>query len=190
MNSSPLFYGDQIRLTALRPDDAPTMMRWYEDGEFGRLFDANPAFPKSERSLTKWFDDSDRDQSSFAMAIRLLYSDELIGYADIDGIQWTHRVGWMSIGIGNPANRGRGYGGEALRLMLRFAFHELNLHRLQLTVFAYNEAAIRLYERLGFQREGVYREFLLRDGQRYDMFLYGLLAREWVALRGTGPKMR
>ena len=70
---------------------------------------------------------------------------------------------------------------EALRLMLRFAFHELNLHRLQLTVFAYNEAAIRLYERLGFQREGAFREYLLRDGKRYDMLLYGLLAREWEA---------
>ena len=57
-----------------------------------------------------------------------------------------------------------------MRLALRFAFHELNLHRLQLTVFGYNEAAIRLYERLGFTREGhVPRIHLLRDGQRYDM---------------------
>ncbi len=181
MNSASMFYGERVRLTALRPDDAQTMMRWYEDGEFARLFDANPAFPKTERELTRWFEESDRDHNAFALAIRLLYSDDLIGYVDVDGIQWTHRCGWMSIGIGSPTHRGKGFGSEALHLTLRFAFHELNLHRLQLSVFAYNDAAIRLYERLGFKREGAFREYLLRDGQRYDMLLYGLLASEWEA---------
>ena len=61
------------------------------------------------------------------------------------------------------------------------AFGELNLHRVQLTVFAYNERAIALYEKLGFVREGVYREFMACDGVRYDMYLYGLLRREWEA---------
>ena len=60
----------------------------------------------------------------------------------------------------------------------------MNLHRVQLTVFAYNERALALYERLGFQREGVYREFIQRDGVRYDMYLYGLLRREWEAQAG------
>jgi RimJ/RimL family protein N-acetyltransferase len=181
MNSSSLFFGERVRLTALRPDDAQTMTHWYEDGEFGRLFDASAAFPKTERSIVKWLDEADRDQNSYALAIRQLYGDDLIGYVDISGIQWTHGTGWLAIGIGSPAHRGKGYGSEALSLALRFAFHELNLHRLQLTVFGYNQAAMRLYERLGFQREGVYREFLLRDGQRYDMLLYGLLVREWEA---------
>lgn len=181
MTATSLFYGERVRLTALRPDDAQTMARWYEDGEFGRLFDANPSFPKTDTALSRWMDNTERDKDAFALAIRLLYSDDMIGYVDIDGIQWTNRCGWMAIGIGSPANRRKGYGKEAMQLALRFAFHELNLHRIQLSVFSYNEAAIRLYEGLGFQREGVFREFILRDGQRYDMILYGILAREWAA---------
>ncbi len=181
MNSANLFYGEHVRLTALRPDDAQTMVRWYEDGEFARLFDANPAYPKTDSALSKWLQDLDRDKDLFAFAIRLLYSDDLIGYIDIDGIQWAHRCGWLTIGIGSTDHRRKGYGSEAMQLMLRFAFHELNLHRLQLTVFGYNQPAIWLYEKLGFQREGAFREFLLRDGQRYDMLIYGLLAREWEA---------
>ncbi|MDW2877477.1 MULTISPECIES: GNAT family N-acetyltransferase [Bacillaceae] len=55
----------------------------------------------------------------------------------------------------------------------------MNLHRLQLTVFSYNSRAIRLYEKFGFKKEGAFREFMERNGQRYDMFLYGLLRREW-----------
>jgi len=75
-----------------------------------------------------------------------------------------------------------------MQLALQFAFNELNLHRLQLTVFSYNDRAIALYEKLGFQREGVYREFLQRDGERHDMYLYGLLLREWQELQKVKNK--
>ncbi len=183
-----LFDGARVRLTALRPDDAKTMAHWYEDGKFGRFFDTNPAAPRTESAVSKWLDSSERDKDSFALAIRLLYSDDLIGYIDVDGIQWTHRCGWLAMAIGDPANRRKGYGAEALALMLHFAFYELNLHRLQLTVFSYNEGAIKLYEKIGFTREGSFREYLLRDGKRYDMFLYGLLASEWEQKRAKPSK--
>ncbi|WP_291634364.1 GNAT family protein, partial [Clostridium sp.] len=80
-------------------------------------------------------------------------------------------------------NRGRGYAKEALRLTIDFGFEELNLHRIELTVLEYNEPAIKLYERLGFKREGVYREFIHRDGKRYDMYLYGMLRPEWDSMQ-------
>lgn len=181
-----LFIGERVRLTALRPGDAQTLAHWYEDGDFSRLFDAHPAYPKTESTLVKWMDSADRDRDAVALAIRLLYSDDLLGYVEIDGIQWTHGCGWLAIGIGSPSHRKKGYGTEAMQLVLRFAFHELNLHRIQLSVFSYNTAAIRLYERLGFTREGTFREYLLRDGKRHDMILYGLLAREWEALNAPG----
>jgi RimJ/RimL family protein N-acetyltransferase len=85
----------------------------------------------------------------------------------------------MSYCIGDPANRGQGYGYEATQLALAFAFHELNLHRVTLTVFDYNQPSIALAEKLGFRREGVFREFLQRDGQRHNMILFGLLRHEW-----------
>jgi RimJ/RimL family protein N-acetyltransferase len=72
-----------------------------------------------------------------------------------------------------------------MTLALDFAFKELNLHRIQLTVYSYNTRAIRMYEKLGFQLEGNYREYLLRDGQHYDMLLYGLLSHEWLGLKNV-----
>jgi RimJ/RimL family protein N-acetyltransferase len=72
-----------------------------------------------------------------------------------------------------------------MTLALDFAFKELNLHRIQLTVYSYNPRAIRMYEKLGFQLEGTYREFLLRDGQHYDMLLYGLLSHEWLGSKNV-----
>lgn len=179
MDDQALFADSMIRLAALTHDDLPTIARWYDDATFARLFDARPARPRSVADLTQWLDEQRAATNGVTLAIRLHTDDTLIGYVEIDGILWAQRVGGLAIAIGKPEQRGRGYGRAAMRLALRYAFGELNLHRLQLTVFSYNSAAIALYEQLGFTREGVYREFLERDGQRHDMYLYGLLRREW-----------
>ena len=184
MTDSPLypgnlFSGPRVRLTAVRPDDVPAVTRWYEDSEFSRQYDASPAFPRPAARVHNYLFEPEKSESAFRFGIRLHHSDDLIGLVDLDSIVWTSGVGWLAIGIGEPLYRGQGYGSEAMALLLRFAFHELNLHRVQLTVFSYNLRAIHLYERLGFVREGVMREFLYRDRQRFDVLLYGLLAREW-----------
>ena len=179
MAPSTLLRGSRVRLTALTQDDLPTVAEWHQNAEFLRLLDALPAYPKTETSLAQWLDDTDKATDTFLFAIRSLDSDTPIGYVELDGILWIHRVSGVSIAIGEAQHWGKGYGSEAMQLVLRFAFDELNLHRVQLTVFSYNERAIALYEKLGFQREGVYREHLQRDGRRYDMYLYGLLRSEW-----------
>ena len=181
MVPSNLLRGAKVRLTALTSADLPMIARWHQDADFLRLFDALPAYPKTETALARWLEERHKATDAFLFAVRLLESDDLIGYLELDGILWPHQVGWVSIAVGERAQRGKGYGYEAMQLALAFAFHELNLHRVQLTVFSYNQRAIALYERLGFQREGTEREFLQRDGQRYDMYLYGLLRREWEA---------
>lgn len=179
MLTSTLFEGDKVRLTPLTSNDAPVLARWQEDADYLRLLDAEPAFPKSEQQLTDWLHDRRRSRDSYLFGIHTRADDTLIGFVELGDILWTHRASWLAIGIGERLYRGQGYGYDAMRLVLDFAFKELNLHRVQLTVFEYNEPAIALYEKLGFQREGTYREFMQRDGQRYDMYLYGLLAGEW-----------
>jgi RimJ/RimL family protein N-acetyltransferase len=176
-----LLQGGRVWLTALSRTDAPTLARWEYDTEFLRLLDTNPARPRSEDEISRWLDTMARSRDDFVFGIRLLDTDELIGWAELDGVDWVHRTTSIGIGIGNRSYWDHGYGTEALRLLLRFAFHELNLYRIYLTVFSYNLRALRVYEKLGFQREGCYREHLERDGQRHDMLLYGLLRSEWAA---------
>jgi RimJ/RimL family protein N-acetyltransferase len=179
MTLPSLFHGERVKLTALKPEDAPVMLHWYENGEFARLWDSRPARPSTENQLVRWIEERAKHTETYDFAIRLKENGELIGYVELDDIEWPHQTAWLSVGIGDPANRGQGYGYEATEMVLRFAFHELNLHRVQLTVFSYNEAAIKLYERAGFVREGTFREFLQRDGKRHDMYLCGLLRSEW-----------
>jgi RimJ/RimL family protein N-acetyltransferase len=183
MASTDVLRGKRIRLTAFTKEDMGTVRQWYEDAEYLRLFDASPAYPQSVEQLEAQLSEAQKNKDSYSFAARPLDSESLIGLVELE-VLWAHQNAWLSIGIGDPANRGKGYGSEMLQLVLRFGFHELNLHRIQLTVFGYNTAAIAFYEKAGFQYEGTHREFLRRDGRWHDMLLYGLLSHEWEARQG------
>jgi RimJ/RimL family protein N-acetyltransferase len=174
--------GARIRLTAMTESDAAPLARWQGDAVFLRMLDAVPAAPRSEPQLAEWIKSASASApNGFLFGIRPLAHDDLLGYIELDGILWNQGMSWISIALGTAEHRGQGFGSEALALALRFAFDELNLRRVQLTVFSYNTRAIATYERLGFTHEGTFREALLRDGQTHDMLLYGLLRREWAA---------
>ncbi|CEG21652.1 Spermidine N(1)-acetyltransferase [Planococcus massiliensis] len=170
-----MFIGEKIRLTAMRAEDLPEYRKWNSEAGFGRNYNSSPIREIPEKQAEEWLhENSDRD---FRFAIRPLENENFMGVYAIEDIAWSHRVGWLSIALGSDY-QGSGCGTEAMKLLMNYAWNELNLHRLQLTVFEYNKPAIAIYEKLGFQKEGVFREFLQRDGKRFDMYLYGKLASE------------
>ncbi|MFE8700298.1 GNAT family N-acetyltransferase [Cytobacillus sp. FJAT-54145] len=177
MLTNKLLSSKNIKLSHFSQEDLDTIQSWYGNEQTMRHFDAIPMKPKTEEEIKNWLSSTSKD--TYRFAIRLNGTNELIGLAELDGILWSHRTSWVSILIGNEGHWGKGYGKEAMRCIINYAFNELNLFRLQLTVFSYNERAIPLYENLGFKKEGSYRQFLERDGVRYDMHLYGLLRTEW-----------
>jgi RimJ/RimL family protein N-acetyltransferase len=97
-------------------------------------------------------------------------------------VRWNHGDCWLGIGLGEREYWGKGYGSDALRLILRYAFQELGLQRVTLTVFEYNPRAIRSYEKVGFIHEGRCRKAIHRDGERADLLVMGILRQEWLEL--------
>lgn len=182
MPACDILKGTHVYLAAITEEDVTAITRWYQDAAFLRLLDARPAAPRTSAQVREEFEAAQKSHNDYTFAVRLLATGEPIGFVEIDGILWAHRTAGLGAGLGSAEHRGKGYGTEACRLALDFAFNELNLHRITGTVFSYNAASLRMCERLGFQREGVFREFLERGGQRYDMILLGLLQREWRAL--------
>jgi RimJ/RimL family protein N-acetyltransferase len=181
--------GERVRLASIREADIDAIIAWDDDPEFLRMLHSGPAYPRPEAAQREWWAERLKKKDEYHFAIRLLDNDRPIGTFHIEDIEWPHRVAWFSIGIGDRSARGKGYGREALALGIAFAFDDLNLHRLSLSVFAYNEPAVRLYQRLGFTHEGTFREYLQRDGQRHDMLLFGLLAYEWRRRLPPGPSL-
>ena len=176
--------GQKVRLGTYKEEDYELMAEWFQDSYFLRHLDAIAARPLNAAQVKKKIESALESNNGFTFAVRKIDTDEIVGMADVEAILWNQGVTWVSLGMGTE-HRGKGYGREALTMLIDYAFQELNLRRVQLTVFAYNAPGIHLYESLGFVQEGRYREFLQRDGQTYDMILYGLLRREWEARRNA-----
>ncbi|MEW5872170.1 MAG: GNAT family protein [Chloroflexota bacterium] len=193
-----LFQGPHICLGPIDHEkDAEVEARWTHDASYLRLLSLKPALPASPAQIKKRYEAIEKEQEQnnlFYFTIRLrpaelapeaeepsVAAQPLIGFARLDRIEWTNGNGYIQIGIGDPQDRQQGYGSEALRLLLRFAFGELNLHRLTVQVPEYNPAALRLFQKAGFVEEVRRRQALNRDGRRWDLLHLGLLSSEWEA---------
>ncbi len=183
-----IFRGELVRLTTEDPDIASKdLSRWARDSEYTRLLDSPPAMLWSAKKIQSWIE---RDLESglpdgYYFEIRAIQEDRMIGYIQLFGLSWVHGDAWLGIGLGDRAYWGKGYGTDALRVMLRYVFTELNLRRVTLGVFAYNPRAIKAYEKAGFKEEGRLRQYVLREGQRNDMVVMGALREEWLLSNGA-----
>ncbi len=175
-----LFRGTLVRLVAPSEDDAPILARWSEDAGYLRAMDSDYARPVSPQEFAFRLSPEQADPNRLEFHIRTLADDRLIGFVALHSVEWNNGVALLAIGIGEPRYRGRGYGTDALQLILRYAFQELNLYRVGLDVIASNERALHTYEKLGFRREGTMRGAVLRDGRRTDRIYMGILRDEWA----------
>jgi RimJ/RimL family protein N-acetyltransferase len=181
-----LFEGQDVRLGPIDHEKDPEVeSRWTHDSEFMRLMETSPARPLSAAMIRKQYEKLEKqieeDKNLFHFMIRARADDRLIGKATIQWIEWTNGNGLFRLGIGSPEDRRKGYGTQALRMLLRFAFAELNLFRLTAAVPEYNEGAIALLQKCGFVQEVCRRKALERDGRRWDLYIFGLLREEWQA---------
>jgi hypothetical protein len=108
-----------------------------------------------------------------------------LGFVRLEWIEWVHGTGNLRIGIGDSHERGKGYGSDAMRLILHFAFDELNLYRLSAVLGEDNPTGLRFFEKFGFVPEVCRRQALQRGGRFWDVIHLGLLADEW---RSAQPK--
>lgn len=173
----PIFAGKLLRLASPQAEDQVALANWTQDDEYMRMLDDDPVRPQTVANFASFSNPIDND--NFYFHLRTLDDDQLIGFVVLFNLKWRNQTAEMAIGIGNKAYRGKGYGRDALSLILNYAFSELCLHRVGLTVLGYNTRAIKAYERVGFQHEGTYRQAIQRNGQRYDLLLYSILREEW-----------
>jgi RimJ/RimL family protein N-acetyltransferase len=180
-----MIVGQKNRLRAIEREDIPTFVRWLNDGEVRRYLEMY--LPISKAQEEEWFEAQLRDESSRIFAIETEEAVHIgnIGLHDLD---WKNRSASMGIVIGEREYWGRGYGSDAITTLLGFAFSEMNLHRIHLSVFDFNERAIRCYEKCGFRHEGRAREALFQDGKYHDSLLMGIVRREFLSNAPTNTK--
>jgi RimJ/RimL family protein N-acetyltransferase len=178
----PLIEGRLIELRHHIPSNLPTVLRWYADPEIARLTRYSTR-PMATQEVERFFQSRLLSTESVAYGIHLRPSGRLVGLTTFSALDPDNGSVLFHITIGERDAWGHGYGTEATRLMLWLAFEQIGLHRVGLTVFAFNERAIRSYEKAGFRVEGRLREAIARDDTRWDEIQMGILRDEWLAMR-------
>jgi RimJ/RimL family protein N-acetyltransferase len=181
--------GKFVRLSAFDPEEmSKAFPRWYMNSEYQRLLNSSIHPMQSPKAALKWMEEEVGEMSpaSYFFSIRTLAEDKLIGELGLDVVTWPGRDAFVGLGIGETEYWSKGYGTDVMNILLRFAFTEINLKRVTLTVFEYNPRAIRSYEKAGFRHEGRKRQLLNREGKRWDELYMGILREEWLELNRDG----
>lgn len=184
MTAQSTLTGKLVRLAVFEPErDAENQVRWNQDSEYQQLLSSGPAALFPTKQVKEWMEK--HADEMFGFSIRTVDDDRMIGFVDLSGVDWVARNCWVGIGIGEREFWGKGYGTEAMQLIVRFAFTQLNLNRVSLDVFEYNERAYKSYLKAGFKDEGRMRQWMQRNGERYDLIFMGILREEWEAAQSA-----
>ena len=180
--SETLFTGKLVQLCTINKEKIAEMWaNWNIDSDYTRLADIGPSYLYARKTIEDWIDEMNDGSSEFA--IRAIAEDKVIGDIGLGDFDRSSGTAWVGIGIGDPDFRGKGYGTDAMRIILRYAFEELNLHRVNLSVFEFNQRAIRSYEKCGFKYEGILREFIYKEDMRWNIWNMGILHSDWQELQ-------
>jgi RimJ/RimL family protein N-acetyltransferase len=174
---NPFIVGDKVYLRPLEVEDADAFVPWRNDKEIrqymGRTSPTNRIRGR-ERLEQCYISDQ-----NIHLGLALKEMDRLIGAIGLYHISMTHRNAELGIIIGDKSCWSKGYGTEAMKLILEYGFDQLNLHRIYLFVLDFNTRAIRAYEKVGFRREAVFREHWYKDGEHCSDCSMSILEDEW-----------
>lgn len=172
--------GNRIYLRPIGLEDTELYFRMLYNQETRRLTGTQKHF--SQEQITRYIEGKSQDSSSVLLLIALCDTDKVIGDIALQNIDSYNRNCNLRIAIDQQSFQGKGYGSEAILLMLEYGFGVLNMHRIELNVFAYNERAAHVYKKLGFQQEGVQRDALYYNHAYHDSILMAMLAEEYRSL--------
>jgi len=172
--------GKRIKLTPIKREYIESFLRWFNDPEITQYLVMYR--PLTQMEEEDWFENLKNWQDTIFFSIVVSEEDsseKLIGNCGIHNINWKNRVGEVGIAIGEKQYHNKGFGTEAMELLLEYGFNTVNLNRIELFVYDYNTRAINMYKKLGYTEEGRKRQFIWNKGKYHDAIMMGMLAEEW-----------
>jgi diamine N-acetyltransferase len=170
--------GELVALGPISRDFIPAYLRWMNDFSVTGMLAIQPRPMTMEQEIA-WFEHASRDEKSRTFTIFERATGRAIGNCGLGDLDFRHRRGEVGILIGEVDCRGKGYGTEAMRLLLDYAFTAVGLHSVMLWVYEYNFAARRCYEKVGFRESGRRREARWFSGRYWDKIMMDLLESEF-----------
>ncbi len=181
----PLYYGKRVRLRRVDPaKDLDDRYRWMNDPEVLKYMGMRPARLAREevKSYLEQCSKSGAETTEFAIETK---DSRHIGGCTLRSFNHTARSAEIAIAIGEADYRGKGYGTETIRMLVQIAFDEFNLNRIWLMAYEPNVAAIRAYEKAGFVKEGLLREYAYLGGVYHNAFIMSMIRRDYESGKGS-----
>jgi RimJ/RimL family protein N-acetyltransferase len=178
MQNNDIYTGQQTRLRAYRKDDIDAAQAFINDAEIRQFLMPGVPFPMTREDEEKFIAEISAFKDTYVFAIETL-EGRYIGGCGINHVDWKNRFCEIGILIGDKSLWGKGYGTDAFGVLVRFAFEQMNLNKVKLRVYDFNQRGIKSYTKLGFKHEGAMRQELFKDGQYHDIIMMGLLREEW-----------
>ncbi|MEY8739446.1 GNAT family N-acetyltransferase [Paenibacillus tundrae] len=172
-----LLESERVYLRPFEQSDVDTYFPGLFNSEARRLTGTQNSFTRAQAE--RYVENTAQDDSRLMLLIALQETDQVIGDIVLMDMHSKNRSAHLRIAIDNAKHQGKGYGSEAMLLMLDYGFGICNLHRIELEVYAFNERAIRTYEKLGFLREGISRDVLFYNHQYHDAIRMSMLEDEY-----------
>lgn len=174
-----MYKGEKVKLREYSKEDIKQAQMYVNDPEVKMLLTPGIPFPYTLEDEEKWYESQSANNDTYNFAIETLDEGKYIGGCGINKIDWKNSNVIIGIFIGDKNYWEKGYGTDAIKVLIKFIFNEMNINRIKLNVFSFNKRAIKCYEKCGFKVEGVLRQELFRDGEYHDDILMGLLKEEY-----------
>ncbi len=168
-----MFATDNIYLSPLLEEDSSMLFKWINDRDLVHF--NNYYKPISPESHKEWFQSIQKRNDFFIFGIRLKETNEIIGTCQLHSVSYIDRVAELQIRIGETQKMSKGFGTQAVKLLLEFAFNDLNLNKVYLTVLSENHRAIKAYLNAGFKKEGLLEKHCHINGKYRDLVIMGIL---------------
>ena len=177
--------GQAITLRPLEIEDAEVFYLWSQDREITQFSLSSFAYPKSQSDIANWLSLVNQNPKNISFGICCIKTGKLVGYAGIVDISQINRSGEFFILIGDKHYWAKGVATDVTQLITAYGFRDLGLHRIELTAFSDNKAAIRAYEKAGYQHEGIKRQAGFRHGGFYDKVQMSVLVSDDMPEQGV-----
>lgn len=180
-NRPLILSGKKVSLGPIAEEDAEHFYSWLNDLEVSKGISTAHILPISLRAERDWFENKTlkRQDNERLFSIIENKSKKLIGNIALMDINQVNQNAELGIVIGNKKVWGKGYGSEAITLLLKYGFSTLNLFSIHLYVAGFNKHAIRAYERVGFKENGKFRKKVFMDGSFHDLHVMDILRSEF-----------
>lgn len=181
--------GKKVLLRPIKRDDLANFLKWFNDREVTQFLTIY--LPMTEMGEEKWIEEHAGPVSARAGSVNDITfvieaiennSTKPIGTIGLHGINQKDQTAEFGIAIGEKDYWNNGYGTEATRLLISYAFQSVNLYRITSYVLAFNERSLRMHRKVGFTEEGRQRKAVFKNGSYVDKVMFGLLREEWKGL--------